>query len=70
MLMALGVMGVVCITLLSIVIAIRHGKASSFLETIVYGVSNNLLQKRFIALGYILSWGIFLSGFIMGLLVT
>lgn len=68
--MAVGAMGVVCLILLSIVIAIRHGKAGSFLETIVYGVSKNLLQKRFFIWGYILSWGMFLSGLIVGLVVT
>jgi len=68
--MALGAMGVVSIIILSIVLAIRHGKAGSFLETIVYGASTNFLQKRLFMWGYVLSWGMFLSGLIAGLVVT
>ncbi len=69
-LMAIGAMGVVNLIVLSTITAIKHGKLSSFLETIVYGASNNLLQKRLFLWGYILSWGIFLLGLVAGLIVT
>lgn len=68
--MAIGAAGVICLFLLSTVTAIMRGKPNSFFETFVYGASNNLLKKRLFAWGYILSWGMFLSGLIVGLVVT
>lgn len=69
-LMAIGAMGVVSFFLLSTLTAIMRGKPSGLLESFVYGASNNLLQKRLFAWGYILSWGMFVSGLIAGLIVT
>ncbi len=70
MLIALGAIGVVCIIMLSTIIAIRHRKAGSFLVTIMYGASKHLLQKHLFKWGYILSWGMSLSGLIAGQVVT
>jgi len=69
-LMAIGEMGFVSLLVLSTITAIKHGKLSGLLENIVYGASNNLLQKRFFIWGYILSWGTFLLGLVAGLIVT
>ncbi len=69
-LMAVGAMGIVSLLLLSTITAIKHGKLSGLLETIVYGASNNLLQQRLFLWGYALSWGTFLLGLIAGLIVT
>lgn len=69
-LMAIGAMGVVSLLFLSTITAVKHGKLRSLLETIVYGASNNLLHKRLLLWGYILSWGIFLLGIAAGLIVT
>lgn len=69
-LMAIGTMGVVSLLVLSTITAIKHGKLNGLLETIVYGASNNLLQKRFFLWSCILSWGAFLLGLVAGLIVT
>lgn len=68
--MAIGAMGVVSLLVLATITAIKHGELSGLLETIVYGASNNLLQKRFFIWGYILLWGTFLLGLVAGLIVT
>jgi len=69
-LMAIGAMGIVSLLFLSTITAVKNGKLRSLLETIVYGASNNLLQKRLLLWGYILSWGMFLLGLVAGLIVT
>lgn len=68
--MALGATGVVLLLILSTAYAIKNGRLSGFLEILVYGVSNDLSNNKFISWCYILSWFIFISGLILALLAN
>lgn len=68
--MVLGISGALCIFALSLIRALKQRQLSRLLDILICGVSDNDPHSRITYWGYMLSWTLFLVGFLCSLFAT